>query len=289
MKKEKIAVIGLGDMGAVLASTLLKADYKVNVWNRSPEKAKALIQAGAILANHVKDAISASDIVIVCLTNYEAGRILLQTNEIAEAMHGKLLIELSTGTPKDARDNEAWTRKNGIGYIDGAILATPSQMGRPETPIFVSGAKADFERGEEVLKVLGGSVQFMGEDAGAAATWDFGFLSCMFGAMLGFFHGAKIFRAEGIPTDQLGGLLLQIAPALGEMIKYQGDVIATGHYENPESSVDICASAMELIMRHAAESGINNEVPALITPFFKRAQESGYGKEQLAAVYKLLE
>jgi 3-hydroxyisobutyrate dehydrogenase-like beta-hydroxyacid dehydrogenase len=289
MKKEKIAVIGLGDMGGVLASTLLKADYEVNVWNRSPEKARVLVETGVILANDVKNAVSGSDIVIVCLTDYEAGRKLLQTDEIAAAINGKLLVELSTGTPKDARDNETWARKNNIGYIDGAILATPSQMGRPETPIFVSGTKADFERGEQVIRTLGGSVQFMGEDAGAAATWDFGFLSCMFGGMLGFFHGARIFNAEGIPADQLGALLLQIAPAIGEMIKYQGEVIRAGNYQNPESSIDTCATAMELIMRQAADSGINNEVPALITNFFKRAQKSGYGKEQLAAVYKVLE
>jgi 3-hydroxyisobutyrate dehydrogenase-like beta-hydroxyacid dehydrogenase len=48
----------------------------------------------------------------------------------------RMLVELSTGTPQDARDAEAWARERGADYLDGAIIATPSQIGRPDTPIF---------------------------------------------------------------------------------------------------------------------------------------------------------
>jgi 3-hydroxyisobutyrate dehydrogenase-like beta-hydroxyacid dehydrogenase len=43
----KIGFIGLGNMGAAMARNLLKAGHEVTVWNRSPDKADALVEAGA--------------------------------------------------------------------------------------------------------------------------------------------------------------------------------------------------------------------------------------------------
>lgn len=104
-------------------------------------------------------------------------------------------------------------------YLDGAILATPSQIGRPDTPIFVSGARAAFERSESVLKTLAGNLMYMGEPVGSAAAWDLATLSGLFGAMFGFVHGARIFESEGLRVGDLGSMFRNLSPVIGEMIK----------------------------------------------------------------------
>ena len=63
-----ISVIGLGDMGSALASTLLNNGYSVTVWNRSADKADPLTAAGAALASSPKEAIAASPATITCIT-----------------------------------------------------------------------------------------------------------------------------------------------------------------------------------------------------------------------------
>ncbi|NSL90837.1 NAD(P)-dependent oxidoreductase [Chitinophaga sp. Mgbs1] len=284
----KVTVIGLGDMGAVLAGTLLQHGYEVTVWNRSPEKAAPLQSAGAHAPASLTAAITASPIVIVCVTNYNISSSLLQTPEVTAALKGRVLVELTSGIPQEARTAEQWATSNGIGYIDGAILATPSQMGRPDTPLFVSGAAAAWQQSEPALRTLAGGIAYMGEDAGAAATWDIGFLITMFGAMSGFFHGAKVFAAEGIPISALGNMIHQVAPVIGEMIKRQGDTIESGDYSNPESSLDICANGMDLFIQHARQSNISTDVPVFIKSILKRAQDAGFGKEQVAATFKTL-
>lgn len=288
-KTSAVTVIGLGDMGGTLAATLLKKGFAITVWNRSTERAAPLVEAGAVLASSVQEAVDASPVIITCITNYENSHKLLRTNEVTAALSGKMYIELSTGTPKDARENAAWAREHDISYLDGAIIATPSQIGRPDTPIWLSGDSAVYEATEPILQALAGNLQFMGDDAGAAATWDFGFLFTLFGSMIGFFHGARVFDAEGIPVKDLGEMLSQVAPVWGGMIKYQGDAIASRNFSSTESTVDVCAATVDLFLRHAQEAGINSTVPDFMKVVFKKAQDQGLGKEQVAALFKSLQ
>ncbi|HVI45756.1 MAG TPA: NAD(P)-binding domain-containing protein [Chitinophaga sp.] len=287
-QKKEITVIGLGDMGAMLVRTLLEQGYKVTGWNRSTAKASALVAQGMTLASSVEQAVSASETVMVCVTSYDVSRELLGTPEVTTALSGRTLVQLSSGTPKDARDDEAWANANNIVYLDGAILAVPSQIGRQDALIFVSGSPAAYQASEAPLRALAGGLQFMGEDPGTASTWDMGFLSTLFGSVIGFLHGAKVFQSENIPVAALGNMVLQAAHNLCEMLKNQGDVIQSGNYGNSESSLDICTNGMDLFLRQAQETGINADIPAFIKSIFKRGQDAGYGSEQLAAVFKVL-
>ena len=136
----EVSVIGLGAMGSALARALLRDGHRVTVWNRTSAKAEPLVRDGALLAHSPAAAVTASPIVLVCVEDYKVTRSILGREEVAPALAGRVLVELSSGTPQDARDAEAWARQRGVDYLDGAIMATPSQIGRPDTPIFVSGA-----------------------------------------------------------------------------------------------------------------------------------------------------
>ena len=74
----------------------------------------------------------------------------------------------------------------------------------------------------------------MGESVGSAAAWDLATLSCLFGAILGFFHGSRIFESEGLRVGDLGSMIANISPVLAEMIKHAGEAIQTETYENPK-------------------------------------------------------
>ena len=146
------SVIGLGTMGSALARALLRDGHRVTVWNRTSAKADPLVEDGAVLIPNVAFAVGASPIVIVCVADYTVTHGLLETKEVAPALAGRVLVQLSTGTPQEARDSEVWARERGADYLDGAIQATPSQVGRPDTTIFASGADAAFRRSEPLLK-----------------------------------------------------------------------------------------------------------------------------------------
>jgi 3-hydroxyisobutyrate dehydrogenase-like beta-hydroxyacid dehydrogenase len=226
--------------------------------------------------------------VVVCVYDYKAANEVLDTKEVASALPGRVLVQLTTGSPREARDTEAWALRHGAGYVDGAIQAAPSQMARPDTTILVSGAEAAFQRSEPVLRVFGGNVRYLGEPVAAAAAMDLATLSYVYGAMLGFLHGARIAESEGFRVDLYGGLVAEISPSFGEFFRHEGAVIQSGNYEVSESPLRISVEATERLAQAARESGIDSELPTLASRLFRKAMAAGHGDEEVAAVIKLL-
>ncbi|MCF6405131.1 NAD(P)-binding domain-containing protein [Chitinophaga filiformis] len=282
--REKVSIIGLGAMGSVLAQLLVQEKQMVTVWNRTAAKAEQLVKDGANYTADIHAAVHASPLVIICVLDYAVTYELLRDVDV----QGKTIVQLSTGTPQDAREMAAMMQSRGALYLDGAILATPSQMGQPSTPIFLSGAETAFKRSEAVLKMLAGTLLYMGDAPGAAAAWDLAALSSMFGMMFGFFHGARIIEAEGLEVAALGNMISDISPVLGQMVKSTADDIQQEHYTSPQSSLEICALSFELMKRQAAESRIEAPFPAFALELFNKARAAGYGDERLAAMMKVL-
>jgi 3-hydroxyisobutyrate dehydrogenase-like beta-hydroxyacid dehydrogenase len=282
------SVIGLGTMGSTLTRLLLQKGYHVTVWNRTIAKAKSLVQAGSVLAPNVAAAISASPIIVICVHDYPATHQILDTKAVAAALAGRILIQLSTGSPQEARDSEMWVREQGADYLDGAIQAAPSQMGRSDTPILISGAVAAFQSSEPLLKILGGNVMYLGEKVGSASAMDLATLSYIYGAIVGFLHGARICEAEGFRVDTYGSIVADIAPSFGEFLKHEGAVIQTGNYAVSESPLKISVEATERLVQTAQAAQINAEFPTFAAGLFKRAMAAGYGDEEAAALVKVL-
>ncbi|UNK16124.1 NAD(P)-binding domain-containing protein [Paenibacillus sp. N3/727] len=283
-----VSVIGLGSMGASLAQVLLQNGYRVTVWNRTSAKAEPLVKKGALLAPSAASAISASTVSIICVSDYKTSYGILDTEEVRDVLAGRVLIQLSTGSPQQARDNEAWARVHNVGYLDGAIAASPPQMGKPDATIFTSGSMTAFQQSEPFLKCLAGNVPYLGEQVSAASSTELAFLSYLFGSYLGFFHAARILESDGLRVDAFGSMIAHVSKVVGEVIKYESEVIQTETYDNPLSSVDMCMTTVELLMEQAREAGINNEFPVFAQGLFKKALDSGYGQEELGALIKVM-
>ncbi|WAS96769.1 NAD(P)-binding domain-containing protein [Nannocystis punicea] len=277
------SLLGLGAMGAALARAAATKGRRLTVWNRTSAKAAPLVAAGVTVAASVAAAVAASPVVIVCVTDYAATRALLE----AALLAGKTVVQLSTGTPQEARELAAWATARGARYLDGAILAVPSQVGGPHANLMTSGSREAFAAAEGVLAEMG-AVRFVGEPPGAAAALDLAVLSSLFGALLGFYHGARLIEAEQMGVDGLGELMAATAPAIGEMIRIDAESIHHGRYEAPEASLEICWRSMDLLGRHAREAAIDGSFPGFAAEMFQRGITAGFGDEAPAAMIKVL-
>ncbi len=147
-----VSVLGLGLMGQALAAALVGAGHTTTVWNRSPDKAADLVTEGATLAATARDAVVASDVVIVCVTEYDAVRALVEP--LADALRGRLLVNLTSGSSAQARAFAAWATKHGVDYLDGAIMAIPPVIGTPHAFVLYAGQRAAYEAAEPALRAL---------------------------------------------------------------------------------------------------------------------------------------
>jgi 3-hydroxyisobutyrate dehydrogenase-like beta-hydroxyacid dehydrogenase len=283
-----VTIIGLGQMGAVLAELMLKANKRVTVWNRSSDKAADLIGRGARLARTPVEAIAASPITIICVYDYEAARAILRSDGVPAELRGRLIANLGTGSPEDAREADGFVRERGGTYLDGAIQAAPSQMGQDDTPILVSGPRDVFGQAEPLLRILGGNLVYLGDAIEAAAFMDLATLSYVYGAFAGFLHGAHIAEAVGISVKTFGELVKDISPSFGAFFKHQGGVIASGDFTVTESPLRISIPAVDRILRASESLSLNTELPALLSGWLKRAEAAGLASEELAAMIKIL-
>ncbi len=137
-----ITVIGLGLMGAALARTIQRAGHDLVVWNRSPAKMQPFIEDGVAAAPDLASAITASPVILICIDNYAATKAMLGAGEVAAHLAGRTVVQLSTGTPREAREAAEWMQAQNVSYLDGAILAGPDNIGTDGSLILLSGEAA---------------------------------------------------------------------------------------------------------------------------------------------------
>ena len=196
-----VAVIGLGNMGSALAEALLVNNHNVIVWNRTSSKCKELPVGDAVIASSVAEATAAADMSIICVTDHQASLLLLQTDDVANTLRGKILVQLSTVTSEESRELGQWADENGIAYLDGSILAYPEGIRGHEGTIVYSGSKDVFDASVNILSSLGGDQQLVSTTVGGAPTFDKTIYAFHYASMLAFFHGAAICHAAGFPVE----------------------------------------------------------------------------------------
>ncbi len=281
----EISVIGLGAMGAALARALLKTGHEVTVWNRSPEKTEPIVALGAEGSPELGDALRARPRIIICIDDYEATSMLFHQPEVTPHLDGRTVIQLSTGTPREASDSDIWFREHGATYLDGAIMVYPGTIGTAEAQILVAGPEAAFQDCRAILQSLAGDLRYLGPNIRAAATLDLALLSRMAAIVYGTIHGAHLCEAEGISLADLAALL-----PVGDRAQTLVQVIHDDAFEvgGIAATVDVSAGVVARLQDQARDAGINSELPDLLMSWLKRARAAGYGGQDSAAVIKVL-
>jgi 3-hydroxyisobutyrate dehydrogenase-like beta-hydroxyacid dehydrogenase len=274
-----VTVIGLGSMGSALARALIAGRHEVTVWNRSLSKTNSLVELGALAAPSVAAAIAAAPIMIACVDNYASTRELLGQEKLA----GKVLVQLSTGTPNEAREAKSWVQERGADYLDGAIMEYPSAIGSDKALILISGSKAAYVHAEACLRSLAGGLRYLGENIAGAAALDMALLSKTLGMLIGVVHGAHLCEVEGISV----GLLASVLP-VEEDSRAFAEKIESGAFAHPGATMKTWYGAIERIERQARDARINDEFPAFVARLVRLGLASGYGDEDVTALVKVL-
>jgi 3-hydroxyisobutyrate dehydrogenase len=164
----KIAVLGMGTMGAPMATNLLKAGCEVTVHNRTRSREEPLAELGAKRAETPAVAAAGVDIVLSCVSDTpDVEAVLLCPGHGHGVIHGLqeggLVIDCSSIAPAATRDIAARFRGKGIGYVDAPVSGGSEGAIKGTLAIMCGGSEADFERAKPVLEVLGARITRIGE------------------------------------------------------------------------------------------------------------------------------
>lgn len=278
-----ITVIGLGLMGAALARAIQRAGHDLTVWNRSPAKMQPFIDDGVAGAADVASAITASPVTLICIDNYAVTDTMLRSDEIAPLLAGRTVVQLSTGTPQEAREASEWMTAREVAYLDGAILCSPTSIATDDAQILLSGDQAAFKRAGKLLECLGGTVRYLGANTGAASALDLAWLTTCYGRFMAIIHAANLCKSEDVGIDEFVSLFPD-----NPDIRGYAKVIHDESFHECTATLQVWGAALQRIQQQGVDANINTEFPDLVASVFKKAVDAGYGEENVMALVKVL-
>lgn len=151
-----IAFFGLGNMGLGIARNLLRAGHRLTVYNRTPEKARTLLDDGATLASTPAEAARSADFLIAMLSDDLASRSIWLGPEGAldAAAKGSLIIECSTLSHRWVTELCQETRQRGLSYLDCPVTGLPDAAAAGQLTLFLGGSPEAIERARPLFDAI---------------------------------------------------------------------------------------------------------------------------------------
>lgn len=283
----RVSVIGTGRMGSALATALHNKGFSTTVWNRTSSKTVPLARLGLGVAESLKAAALASDVIMVNVSDYGTTQQLLQDPGVASALAGKILVQLTSGIPQEARDMESWAGQQEISYLDGAIMSYPSGIGAPECTIFYSGPEEVFNRVKPVLMALGGNTLFVGTAIGHASALDLSGLTFVLGAMFGFVQGYIVSEAEGIPPEAFIGSIKGLLPATEAILEAISTRIQKKDYAGSEATLEAWSIGTKELIEWSKGRRMDRRIADAQIGLFEQAIKAGQGQADFACLYEI--
>ncbi|WP_248927589.1 NAD(P)-dependent oxidoreductase [Paenibacillus hamazuiensis] len=281
-----VSVIGLGPMGQALAGAFLRAGHPTTLWNRSAHKAEALVGNGAVLMSTIAQAVAASPVIVVCVSDYNVVRAILDPSK--KEVSGRILVNLTTGSPSQSRQMAAWASRNGIEYIDGVIMTPPTAIGTSASAILYSGPEPVFMAVQPTLQSLGGAATYLGADPGRAAAHDVALLDFFWSSLGGYLHALALAGAENIAAQDFAVFARVMVETLPELISEIADHVDKRQYPGDMSNIASAVASIEHIIDTAESHHIDVSVLKAVKATAQRAIDKGYGTDAVSRITELL-
>ena len=283
---QSVSVIGLGVMGTELARELIENGYEVTVWNRSPEKARAHVEAGATLAKSASEAIGASEATITCVRTHSDTRALLERDPTA--LSGKTIIELSTGDAGEAESLMEWIRRNGADCLIGMIAVFPKDIGKAESAIVTVGGENAWDHCKDILKTLAGRSAFVGKDPKALAAIYASLVLPRQGFMFGMIYGALLCEKAGVPMDAYVEQLPLTIKVVHDYYDLFAATVPSGNFADPPASMGTYYAAFQDVLNTCQDLGTPDELPRLFHDLLKRGIDAGLADQQITSLTRVM-
>ncbi|MFE9423506.1 NAD(P)-dependent oxidoreductase [Kitasatospora sp. NPDC006697] len=285
----RVAVLGLGAMGRALAGAFLTAGHRTAVWNRTPGRAAELAARGALVADSAAGAATAAELVVVCLADHAAVRETLAP--LGGALAGRTLVDLTSGSPPDARDTDDWARAHGVDHLSGVIMTTPPGIGTPEVLQLYAGPRPAFDTARPLLTALGEPL-YLGADPALPSVYDTALLGLMWGTLTGWLHGAALLGAEGPGGGVTATAFTEVADrwltTVRAFMRGYAPQVDAAHYPGDGFPLTLHSSTMDILAHASRLRGVAAEFPELLRELTGRAITAGHGEDSYARLVEFI-
>lgn len=161
---ETLGFVGLGNIGAPMAGTLLRKFPSIAVFDLDPDRVRMLVGEGASHGGSLANLAGQSSVICLSLpTSREVEAVLLGDGGIAQAAApGTLIIDLTSGNPTSSKATATALAAKGISYIDAGVSGGVAPAHNGTLGIMIGGADTDVARAMPYLEALGKTIVHIG-------------------------------------------------------------------------------------------------------------------------------
>lgn len=273
-----VAVVGAGALGTAMATRLGESGYKVRLWNRTPERARASAEqaTGITAVDSLREAVAGGHVVITVLRDGNAVAEVM-TDGIAELDGGSVWVQASTVGPDAARELADLAARHGVPFLDAPVSGSTVPARQGKLVWLVAGEAGTLSRVRPVLDALGSSVLHVGTGVEGSSlklvvnAWMASATVAMSDA-LGLCDRLKLDHAAFADALEAGPLAMPYA--------LQKQRLMDERAFEPGFAVNLAMKDMDLAQISAGLSPL----PQTVRDRLARTIEAGHGNEDLAAV-----
>jgi 3-hydroxyisobutyrate dehydrogenase len=274
----RIGFIGLGMMGAGMASNLQKAGHQLVVHDLSRQAASRHLAAGAVWADSPRAVAEAVDVVLTSLPT-PADVEHVGTGEgglLSGFRRGAAWFDLSTNAVSVVRALHARLAEHGVAFLDAPVSGGPRGANSGRLAIWVGGEKAVFDQYRSVLDAMGDAARYIGPiGAGSIAKLVHNAAGAATNMVLAevFTMGVK----AGVEPQSLWEAIRQGAGGRNRLFDRMADHFLTGSYEPADFALRLLHKDVSLACQLAREVGVPMRLTNLAQLELTEALNRGWG------------
>jgi 3-hydroxyisobutyrate dehydrogenase len=285
---KQIGFIGLGTMGAPMASNLLRGGFQVTVYNRTASKCEPLVQEGAQTAPTPRAAAEGKDVIITMISNDDSIREVFYGEDgiLGALKPGAVIIDSSTISTGLVKEIAAAVSEHGGHFLDAPVTGSKPAAVDGTLVFMVGGSSEVIEAQRDIFDTLGKKLLHMGDNGSGAAA------KLAHNAMVGIHNvalaeGFSIAVKNGVPADKFLDLV-QNGSAGSKQAELKGRKIIENDFSN-QFSLALMLKDLKLASSLSDSAGVPAPMLGLAKSMFQAGYTQGYGDEDLSAVVKCYE
>jgi 3-hydroxyisobutyrate dehydrogenase-like beta-hydroxyacid dehydrogenase len=284
--KGTVGVIGLGIMGGAFAKNLVRAGWRVVGYDINAARRRDAQRAGVEIA---ASAAAVAKAVPTVLTSLPKPAALMDTvRAIAAAkLPRKLLVEMSTFTIADKDKAQSVLRKAGHMMLDTPVSGTGSQAATRDLVFYASGDTRAIRRLTPMFEAFGRHVYDVGQFGNGSK------IKYVANLLVAIHNVAS---AEAMVLGMKAGLppqlifdLIQGGAGNSRIFELRAPMMVKNNYKNPTMKISVWDKDMQVIGGYARKIKVPTPMFDATKAIYRKAEKSGYGAQDTAAVCAVLE
>ncbi|MBV5307807.1 NAD(P)-dependent oxidoreductase [Chromatium okenii] len=284
----KVAVLGIGLLGAEIALRLQQQGHEVIGVNRGCERPRfdAVRQRGLTVTADTAAAVANAEFILLLLSDAAAIQEMLFASATPIELRKRLVVQMGTIAPAESRALAAQIAALGGAYVEAPVLGSLPEARAGTLIVMAGGAGELFARCQPLLTALSPHPQHIGA-VGQASALKLAMNQLIAGLTATFALSLGLVRHEGIAVEQFMALLRSsalYAPTFDKKL----DNYLTHDYSGANFPLKHLHKDVRLFQQVAAESGLDSSVLAAIAAGCVRAESAGCADQDYSVLYEAL-